>query len=121
MTKMSDEAKAAAKAKRAATKELRKDNILAAAKKLAELRKEGAAGYQINAIKRLSERPTNHKRAVNAQCFTCQGGTIDSLPSPGWQRRISFCTKTDCPLYWVRPYRGKFDYSAKDDDEGGEA
>ena len=94
-------------------------NIARAQEKLAELRKEGRNTYESNALKRLQRTPANLRRAVIAVCFVCQGGTLDTMPTPGWQRRIAFCPKSDCPVYWCRPHAGKFNH-ADDDDEGGE-
>lgn len=47
--------------------------------------------------------PTSRRLAINAYCWTCQGGGGD----PGVLTRIRECPSKRCPLYAVRPYRPK--------------
>lgn len=84
---------------------------------LEALKKKRAAGevfYTNNPLRMLQRHPSSIKAAVRAQCFVCQGGTLDKTPEKGWRQRISFCGKSDCPLYYVRPYVGSFSHLSAD-------
>lgn len=62
---------------------------------------------EYNAIVKSQEDPVSRAKAINAFCFSCMGGTINSLPDPGYRQAIRECTSPDCPLYSFRPYQIK--------------
>jgi len=48
-------------------------------------------------------RPQSKAAAVRAKCWDCEGGDAD----PGWKQRVRDCVVAGCPLWHVRPYRGR--------------
>jgi hypothetical protein len=68
-----------------------------------------AAGLGANrtAIQKAMENPKSLRMSINAKCYECQGGTVDSPPDPGWQWGIGNCTVKLCSLLSVRPYQKK--------------
>ncbi len=48
-------------------------------------------------------RPQSKALAIRAKCWDCEGGDAD----PGWKQRVRGCVVTGCPLWHVRPYRGR--------------
>ena len=67
----------------------------------------GTIEIENNLIRKSLADPKSRKKAIDAFCFECFGGTKDSLPDPGWKNMISECTAPNCPLYRFRPYRKK--------------
>jgi len=57
-----------------------------------------------NLIRKFNQHPASRKRAINAKCFECFGGTIDNMPDPGWKQAIRECSSYGCPLRRFRPY-----------------
>lgn len=48
-------------------------------------------------------RPQSRVLAIRAKCWDCEGGDAD----PGWKQRVRDCVVPGCPLWHVRPYRGR--------------
>jgi hypothetical protein len=69
-----------------------------------------------NWIVKAKRNPKSLKKAINAKCFECFGGTEDELPDSGWKKLIGTCTAPDCPLYPHRPYQNYSDDSAEEDE-----
>jgi len=58
-----------------------------------------------NPIQKSQENPSSLRKAINAMCFHCFGGTEKKYPDPGWKLRIKGCGCLSCPLYYQRPYQ----------------
>lgn len=58
---------------------------------------------EYNLIRKLEKDPKSWRKAIDAMCFHCVGGTRDHMPDPGWRQLISTCTSKDCPLLAFRP------------------
>ena len=54
---------------------------------------------RLNPMQKLEKNPTSLRLAVNAQCWSCMGGTKESVED------IRNCTSPKCPLYAVRTYK----------------
>jgi hypothetical protein len=57
-----------------------------------------------NLIVRFDKKPTR-KSAILAQCFSCVGGSRNSLPDSGWRKRIGECNVPDCYIWDYRPFQ----------------
>jgi len=93
------------------------------AERMARVREEREdAGVTVvvdhNLLKKAVADPTSRAKAMRAMCFQCMGGTIDSLPDPGWKRLIGTCTAKQCALYPWRPYQNMVD--SADENETGD-
>lgn len=66
-------------------------------------REAGVVGVRTNPIEKAKADPTSRSKAINAMCYDCQGRDGD----PHYQWRIGNCPSKECPLYPLRPYRGK--------------
>lgn len=58
---------------------------------------------EYNLIRKLERDPKSWRKAIDAMCFHCVGGTRDHMPDPGWRLLIATCTSMDCPLLAFRP------------------
>ena len=61
---------------------------------------------EFNLIVRAKKDPGSRKKAIDAMCFHCFGGTEGGLPDPGYIQCIRSCTSLSCPLHPWRPYSG---------------
>ncbi len=58
-------------------------------------------------LEKLAEKPASRSCAINAMCYTCQGGSPQSAPDAGWKWAIGNCLVLSCPLHAFRPYQAK--------------
>ena len=90
---------------------------VAALEALKKKRAAGQVGYTSSPLEMLKRHPSSIKRAVQAKCYVCIGGSLEEAPPKGWRQMIAFCGKSDCPLYFVRPYTGMFAHLSADGDD----
>jgi hypothetical protein len=84
-----------------------------AAERLQEMRTAGITiEVETNLIRKAQADPKSLRKAINAMCFACFGGTKADQPDPGWRDMIRTCTSPQCPLWPHRPYR------TRDDEDG---
>ena len=77
-----------------------------AQERIKELREAGEmAPQEHNLIKKALADPKSRKKAMDAKCFECYGGTARELPDPGYKDLIGTCPATDCPIWQFRPYQ----------------
>ena len=82
-----------------------KDRLASARQAAVDKRAAGiATKVENNLLVKTQAEPKSLRKAINAMCFQCVGGTVDSLPDPGWRQMIGTCTAPDCALYKIRPY-----------------
>lgn len=98
-------------------KTIKRGKPVAALEALKKKRAAGEVFYTNNPLQMLKRHPSSLKRAVMAQCFVCQGGTMDKTPEKGWKQRIAFCGQNHCPMFYVRPYVASFVRHAADGDD----
>lgn len=97
-------------------KTIKRGTPVAALEALRKKRAAGLVGYS-SPLEMLKKHPSSIKRAVNAKCFVCIGGSHEEAPPKGWRQLIAFCGKSDCPLYFVRPFVGSFSHLSADGDD----
>jgi hypothetical protein len=58
---------------------------------------------EMNWVRKSKADPKSLRKAINAMCYQCIGGTEADAPDPGWQKMISSCTAPGCALFNQRP------------------
>ena len=57
---------------------------------------------EYNLIKQAKKNPSSLRKAIDAMCFHCFGGTEDDMPDSGWRQSIRDCSSYSCPLWHHR-------------------
>ena len=58
-----------------------------------------------NPVLAAEEDPVSFRKAINAMCYQCMGGTRLEGADSDWRKAVRDCTAPDCALFILRPHQ----------------